>query len=216
MRRMILVPLLVVLAVLAIGGGVGYYFYNNYMFYHTDDAQVSGNIVSITAPQSGSLTTLNAKLGATVNAGDAIATLTVNTNGTNTTQNITSPITGTIVAVPTVQGQSVVPGLALAQVTNLSNITITAYVDESAIDNVKLGQDVDVVVDAFSDTTLKGHVNQIVSATAGSFSLLPTQDNASGNFTKVSQRIPVIVTIDGTSGKNIVPGMNATITIHVH
>src|SRR5579859_2441253 len=107
MRRMILVPLLVVLAVLAIGGGVGYYFYNNYMFYHTDDAQVSGNIVSITAPQSGSLTTLNAKLGATVNAGDAIATLTVNTNGTNNTQNITSPITGTIVAVPTVQGQSV-------------------------------------------------------------------------------------------------------------
>jgi multidrug resistance efflux pump len=72
-----------------------------------------------------------------------------------------------------------------------------------------------VTVDAYSGTTFTGHIQQIVQATAGSFSLLPTQDNASGNFTKVSQRIPVIVTLDG-NGKDLVPGMSAQTTIHLH
>jgi len=42
------------------------------------------------------------------------------------------------------------------------------------------------------------------------------QDNASGNFTKVGQRIPVVITLDGTGGKDVVPGMSAEVTIHLH
>ena len=102
------------------------------------------------------------------------------------------------------------------QVTNLNTVNITAYVDENAINNVKLGQDVDIHIDAYSDTTFKGSVQQIVDATAGSFSLLPTSDNASGNFTKVAQRVPVVITLDGNSGKNVMPGMSAEVTIHIH
>ncbi len=223
MRRMIFIPVLVVLALLAIAGGVSYYFYNNYTYYQTDDAQVTGSIVSVSTPMSGQLSAYTAKVGQTVTAGQVIGTITspTSTNATGTTStpktmDITSPINGTIVQATAVQGQSVNPGLTVAQVTNLSNLTITAYVDENTINNVSQGQKVDVKIDAYSDTTYTGHVQQIVQATAGSFSLLPTQDNASGNFTKVGQRVPVIISLDGSGGKDIIPGMSATAVIHIH
>ncbi len=223
MRRMILIPVLVVLAFLAIAGGVGYYIYNNYTYYQTDDAQVTGSIISVSAPMSGQLSAFNAKIGQAVTAGQVIGTITLptttSTNGTASeqkTMDITSPINGTIVQATAVQGQNVAPGLTIAQVTNLSNLTITAYVDENIINNVSQGQKVDVKIDAYSDTTYTGYVQQIVQATAGSFSLLPTQDNASGNFTKVGQRVPVIISLNGNGGKDIVPGMSATATIHIH
>ena len=219
MRRAILIPVLIVLVVLAIVGGIGYYVYNSYTFYTTDDAQVNGQIVNISAPGNGQLTTLTVKQGDKVTAGQTIGTLTVAGTGANaqaTTVNVTSPINGTIVQVPAVQGQGVAPGLTVAQVTDLSNINIIAYVDENTINNVSNGQQVDVKVDAYSGTTYTGHVQQIVGATAGSFSLLPTQDNASGNFTKVGQRIPVIVSLNGNGGNNLLPGMSAQVTIHLH
>ncbi len=223
MRRMILIPVLVVLALLAIAGGVGFYIYNNYTYYQTDDAQVTGSIVSVSAPMSGQLSAYTAKVGQTVTAGQVIGTITLpTTTGTTSTattpktMDITSPIDGTIVQATAVQGQNVNPGLTVAQVTNLGNLTITAYVDENVINNVSQGQKVDIKIDAYSDTTYTGHVQQIVQATAGSFSLLPTQDNASGNFTKVGQRVPVIISLDGSGGKDIIPGMSATAVIHIH
>ena len=222
MRRMILVPLLIVLAVLAIGGGVGYLIYNNYEYYGTDDAQVTGQIVNLSAVASGQLTTLAVKVGDTVTAGETVATITPLAASTSATAaapspvNITAPSNGTVIALSAVQGQNVAPGLSIAQMTDLSQETVTAYVDESAINNISNGQQVDIHVDAYSDTTFSGHVKQIVQAAAGQFSLLPTEDNASGNFTKVSQRIPVIITLDGTGGKDIVPGMSTEVTIHLH
>ncbi|GAC1407999.1 MAG: HlyD family efflux transporter periplasmic adaptor subunit [Ktedonobacteraceae bacterium] len=219
MRRMILVPVLIVLAVLAIVGGISYYIYNNYMYYSTDDAQVNGQIVNISAPGNGQLTTLSVKQGDKVTSGQTIGTITAAGTGTNaqsTSVNITSPIAGTIVQVPAVQGQGVAAGLTVAQVTDLSNVNVTAYIDENVINNVSNGQQVDVTIDAYKGTTYTGHVQQIVQASAGSFSLLPTQDNASGNFTKVGQRIPVIVTLNGNGGNDLVPGMSAEVTIHLH
>ena len=217
MRRIILVPLLIVLAVLAILGGVGYYVYNNYMYYSTDDAQVTGNIVSVAAPTAGQLSTLNVKVGDKVTAGQTIGTITPATTGaSSTTLNLTSPINGVIVSATGVQGQAVSPGLAVVQVTDPTSVTITSYVDESALNNISTGQQVDVTVDAYSGTSFTGHVQQIVQAAASQFSLLPTEDNASGNFTKVSQRIPVLITLDGNGGKDLVPGMSAETTIHLH
>ncbi|GER87702.1 multidrug efflux protein [Dictyobacter vulcani] len=219
MRRIILVFLLLLVAVLAVIGGVGYWWYENYYFYSTDDAQISGKILNVSSPQAGELTTLSVKLGDKVTAGQVIASLTVNPltpTGTKTTVDVTSPIAGTIVQVPAIQGQAVAPGLALAQVADLSNMTVMAYVDEGQINNIKVNQDVDVTIDAFSGNNYKGHVQNIVSATAGSFSLLPSSDTASGNFTKVAQRIPVVISLDGVGGDNVVPGMSAEVTIHVH
>lgn len=222
MRRLILVPLFIFLALAAIGGAVAYWIYNNYNYYSTDDAQISGPIVNVSAPVAGTLSALNVKLGDKVIAGQTIGTITPATStaakgaGGPASLDLTSPTNGTILQVPAVQGQNVAPGLTLAVLTDPSVVSVTAYVDENAIDNVSIGQPVDIHVDAYSNTSFSGHVAQIVQATAGQFSLLPTQDNASGNFTKVGQRIPVVIVLDGNGGHNLVPGMSAEVTIHIH
>jgi len=215
MRRLILVPLLIVVAFLAIGGGVAYVIYNNYMYYTTDDAQLNGNIVNISALATGVLAQLSVKVGDTVSAGQTIGTVTpastapISTKGVSAVINVTSPISGTVVQVPAVTGQEVTPGLPIVQLTDLSQVNVIAYVNEGAINNISNGQGVDITVDAYSGTSFSGHVQQIVQATAGQFSLLPTQDNASGNFTKVGQRVPVLITLDGTGWKDLIPGMSA-------
>lgn len=223
MRRIILVPVLIVLALFAIAGGVAYLIYNNYMYYSTDDAQLTGNVIPVSAIASGQLTTLNVALGDSVTIGQTIATITPapTTSVTGITTrvkpiDITSPINGKVIQTSAVSGQTVSPGLALVELADLNSITVTAYVNEGAINNIKVGQDVDITIDAYSGTSFTGKVQQIVPAAASIFSLLPTQDNASGNFTKVGQRIPVVITLDGTGGKTLAPGMSATTIIHIH
>ena len=223
MRRLILVPVLIFLALAAIGGGIAYWVYDNYTFYRTDDAQITSKIINVSAPMAGTLTSLSVKLGDVVTQGQTIGSVTgaptVGANGavgTAPTANITSPMSGTILQVPTVQGQIVSPGLPIATVTDLNSVTVTAYVDESAISNIAVGQSVDIHIDAYSDTSFTGHVQQIVKATAGQFSLLPNQDPTSSNFTKVGQRIPVIISLDGNGSKDILPGLSVSVTIHIH
>jgi multidrug resistance efflux pump len=217
MRRMILVPLLMFLALIAIGGGIAYVIYENYMYYGTDDAQITSAIVNVSAPAAGLLTTLSVKQGDSVTSGQTVATVTTaGANGTANTVDVTSPMNGTILLTSAVPGQAVAPGLPILEVTDLGAETVTAYVDEGAIRNVSVGQDVDIHIDAYSDTSFTGKVQRIVMATAGEFSLLPTQDNASGNFTKVGQRIPVVISLDGAGGKALMPGMSVSVTIHIH
>jgi multidrug resistance efflux pump len=223
MLRRILSTILVFIALAAIAGGIVYWVYDGYMYYRTDDAQVSGPIVSISAQETGILSSLTVTVGQTVSAGEAIGTITLpslTAGGARslpaTTVNLNSPTNGTIVQIPAVQGQAVVPGLQLAILTNLSALTITAYVDEGSISNIGANQAVDIHLDAYGATNFAGHVVQIVQATAGEFSLLPNEDPTSGNFTKVGQRVPVLITLDNKNGKDIVPGMSAEVTIHLH
>ena len=225
MRRTILVPLLIFVALAAIGGAVAYWIYDSYNFYRTDDAQVSAKTVSVSAPVAGTLTSLTVKLGDQVTAGQTIgaitpiSTISTSIGGTTsspTPLNLTSPIDGTILQVATVQGQNVSPGLPVVQVTNTNQLAVIAYVNENSINNVDVGQSVDISIDAYSGTSFSGHVVQIVPAAAGVFSLIPNQDPTSGNFTKVGQRIPVIVSLDSNQSKLIVTGMSASVTIHLH
>ncbi|BCL82166.1 putative efflux system component YhbJ [Ktedonobacteria bacterium brp13] len=218
MRRssVILVPVLIFVAILAIVIGGGLYFYNGYLYYSTDDAQVAGKMLSISSTANGQLTTI-VNVGDKVAAGQTVATVAgVSATGHKTLSDITSSISGTVVQSSAIQGQVVAAGTPLAQIANMDNPTVTAYIDESQLNNVKVGQQVDVNVDAFPGTTYNGHVQQIVQATAGTFSLIPSTDNTSGNFTKVSQRVPVIITLDGTSTNDLVPGLSATAKIHLH
>ncbi len=219
MRRIILVPLLIFLALAAIGGAIAYWIYDNYNYYRTDDAQISGQILNVSAPVAGTLTSLSVKLNDKVTAGQTIGSITPAASATargTASLDLTSPMNGTILQVPAVQGQNVAPGLTLVVLTDPSTVTVTAYVDENAINNVSVGQAVDIHIDAYSDTSFTGHIEQIVQATAGQFSLLPNQDPTSGNFTKVGQRIPVVITLDATAGKALLPGMSAEVTIHIH
>ncbi len=162
MRRLILVQLLIILALAAIGGAIYYWIYNNYNYYSTDDAQISGPIVNVSAPVAGTLSALDVKLGDKVTAGQTIGSITPATSTTAkgpASLDLTSPMNGTILQVAAVQGQNVAPGLTLAVLTDPSTVSVTAYVDENAINNVSIGQPVDIHIDAYSNTSFSGHVH---------------------------------------------------------
>jgi DHA2 family multidrug resistance protein len=213
MRRSVLIPTALILAVLLAAGGGGDILYNNYNFYSTDDAQVTGNIVNIASTVPGTLTSLKVQAGDVVSAHQLIGT--VKANAVPVTLPLTAPFDGVIVRVPGVVGQSVTPAVAIAQETNLSSVKVTAYVDESAMSNIFVGQAVDIHVDAYN-TTLSGHVSQIVDATASQFSLLPTTNYSSGNYTKVSQRMAVYIQPDTLPDGALLPVMSVEVRIHLH
>src|SRR5260370_8662110 len=99
MRRIVLINLIVVLGIAIIAGVVGYLVYNNYYYYSTDDAQVSGNIVNIVPTISGTLESL------TFNTCDYVSTNhvvgTVQATATNPITNVTIPFIGAILQDPT-------------------------------------------------------------------------------------------------------------------
>lgn len=213
MRRSVLIPTIIVLVVL-IGGGVGSYFwYNATHFYSTDDAQVTGHIVNVVPTISGTIMNLNVQVGDYVTAKQVIGT--IQPSGYLPVNHLVAPVNGVIVQVPGVVGQLVSAGATVVQETDPSSIKVTAYIDESAINTIAVGQAADIHIDSYG-TTVTGHVTQIIGATAGQFSLLPTTDNSSGNFTKVSQRIPVYIQLDTPPDGSLLPGMSVEVTIHLH
>lgn len=212
MRPSIMIPS-IMLAVILIAGVVGYILYNSYNFYSTDDAQVAGTMVNLVPPTAGTLIVLNVEVGSYVKANQDIGT--VKPSGLLPVQHIFAPRTGLIVQVPAVVGQLVSTATTIAQEIDPSSIKVTANVEESAVKNIMVGQEVDIHVDA-CNCAMTGHVSQIVGATAGQFSLLPSTDNSSGNYTKVSQRIPVYVKLDAPYDGSLSPGMSVEVTIHLH
>ena len=214
MSRRALIIAIVIVAVVVIAGVVGYFLYNNYEYYSTDDALVTGQIINVQPTVTGTLQSLTVNVGDYVSARQIVGTVKV--FGSPAIAEVTAPFDGVIVQVPGAIGQFVNPQITVAQETDPATIYITAYVDESAINNVVIGQPVDIHVDAYGGVDYKGHVKRIINASAAQFSLLPTQDNASGNFTKVSQRVPVYVGLDGSPSQAILPGMSVEVTIHLH
>lgn len=212
MRRILLINGLGLLALILIGLGIFYVWHQGYYFYSTDDATVSGNLVSIAPPVPGTVVSVYHTLGNTVRAGNTVATL---NTGNGHTIDLSSPINGTIVSEGATPGEVLPAGQPLAQVVDLGKLYITAYVEESHIGDINVNQGVDVTVDAVKSTGFHGTVTRILPATASTFSALPSTDYSSGNFTKVAQRVPVLITLDSYQGKTLYPGESAEVTIHI-
>jgi multidrug resistance efflux pump len=208
-RRMILINVLIVVVLVA-GGFAGYYFYNQSVTYlSTDNAKIDGQAVTIAPPVAGKLVEWNGEVGKSYSAGDKIGAV-------ETAQgkvDITVPDTVTLVTSNAVKNAFVGAGSPLAYAFNLEHLRVTANIKETDLDDVEAGQTVDVYVDAYEGTTLTGKVSTVGLTTANTFSLLPAS-NTTGNFTKVTQVIPVTVTLDGYKGLELAPGMNVTVRIH--
>jgi len=121
---------------------------------------------------------------------------------------ILAPVAG-VVSDRTVEvGQNVVPGQELMKVIPLDDIWITANLKETQLRNIKVGQPVTVEVDA-TGRKYKGNVDSIAGASGARFSLLPPE-NATGNYVKVVQRIPVKIVLEPGENKDheLRPGMS--------
>ena len=106
-------------------------------------------------------------------------------------------------------------GSNLINVVPLPNVYIIANYKETQLTRVRPGQSVDVTVDSFPNERLHGRVERISPASGSQFALLPP-DNATGNFTKVVQRIPVRIELDKGQPllERLLPGMSVVTRIH--
>jgi membrane fusion protein (multidrug efflux system) len=129
-----------------------------------------------------------------------------------------SPADGIISKRWLLPGDVVQPGQSIFTVTLSKNLWVVTYLEETKISDVHVGQNVRFTIDAFHNVRFYGKVFLVSSSTASVFSLIPA-NNASGNFTKVTQRIPVRISIDSAdnnkeiSSFNILSGMSVVVKI---
>ena len=130
---------------------------------------------------------------------------------------ILAPASGVVSKKSVEVGQLVQPGQPLMSVVPLDDVWIVANLKETETAEVTPGDSADVTVDAYKGIHFRGHVESLSPATGAKFSLLPP-DNATGNFTKVVQRIPVRIRLDGPRDTThpLRPGMSVVATIKTH
>ena len=129
---------------------------------------------------------------------------------------IFAPIAGKIGKKNVSAGQFVQAGTPLFSIVNDTTYWIVANFKETQIKKFHPGMEVDIELDAYPDTKIKGSIESLSEATGAKFSLLPP-DNASGNFVKVSQRVPVKIAINNINAYKTIlrAGLSAGITISV-
>lgn len=114
------------------------------------------------------------------------------------------------------QGQFVNAGSSLFAIVADNNVYVLANFKETQLEKMQKGNPVEVIVDAFPDTKLEGTVYNFSAATGAKFSLLPP-DNATGNYVKVIQRIPVKIALKGleTLKDKLRPGMSVKVSVKI-
>lgn len=131
--------------------------------------------------------------------------------------NIVAPVGGRIGHKVVEVGQQIQPGTPLMALVS-QEAWITANFKETQLEKMHPGQVVDIKLDSFPHHTFRGHIDSLAPAAGSQFALLPP-DNATGNFTKVVQRIPVKVVFDADSLQGyedrITPGMSAAVTVDI-
>jgi membrane fusion protein (multidrug efflux system) len=127
---------------------------------------------------------------------------------------IVAPVNGEVTKTVVV-GMNVDPGQELLTVVPLDEVWITANFKETQLRQMKVGQKSDIHVDS-SGLTFKGHVDSIAGATGPLFSLLPPE-NATGNYVKIVQRVPVKIVLDPGENQNrqLRPGMNVVPDVYI-
>lgn len=131
---------------------------------------------------------------------------------------ITAPVAGKIGRKSVEAGQRVQIGQPLMAVVE-DRLWIVANYKETQLEKMRPGQAVEMKIDTFPGHTFHGHVDSLAPGSGNEFALLPP-DNATGNFTKIVQRIPVKIVFDPDSVRGyenlVAPGMSATVTVTTH
>ncbi len=127
---------------------------------------------------------------------------------------ITAPVDGVVSRRSVEVGQLVQAGQPLMSVVPLQDIWVVANLKETEVKDVEHGDPVEITVDSYPGRKFRGHVESLSPATGARFSLLPP-DNATGNFTKVVQRIPVRIRVEagGDTLHPLRPGMSVRVVV---
>lgn len=212
-RKLLIIGILITIVV-ALGGIVFYYWYENTYYVSTDDARVSADLVSVTPQITGKLLELNVAEGDTVTKNEILARQDMNgLPDTSVEQSLMrSPINGVIVKKQGTVGEFLSAGQSVITLIDTSKLYITADIEETKISKVRVGQPVEISIDQYESKKFTGKVKSIGEVSNSALSILPA--STSGTFTKVVQRIGVKIELDNFDSK-ILPGTNAVVKIHV-
>ena len=204
--KKIIAPLLILLVLAGCVGG--YYVYDSSVsYFKTNNAKVTAKLYSVKAVTNGKLLSWDVENGDLVEQDQVLGRQEV-------LPFITAPISGTVVKNDGAVNQTVALGSELALVADTLNLYVGVNVEETDIMKVRLGQRVDVKLDAYPGKTFKGQVTEIDPATQTYFSG-NSSFNTSGEYTKVTQLIPIKVAIENEENLPLVFGMNASVKIHL-
>lgn len=227
--KTILISVGVAFLVTAIGALI-YYVYESINYFSTQNAQVTADMVTLTPEITGKLKELNIQVGDQVQAGQIIGRQDVGSVISSTAlspqslansadsmiakADIKAPISGQVVAVNVVKGQVLTTGMEIATIAATDHIYIKANIEETDIFNIQPGQKVDIKIDAYPGKKFSGYVDTIGMATNSAFNTTIAL-TTSNTFSKVTQLIPVQIAIDNPDDLILMPGMNATVKIHI-
>lgn len=131
---------------------------------------------------------------------------------------VTAATNGQVSAVDLQPGQLVQPGQSLFYIINTEDVWVVANFKETQLNKMKLNQKVEIKADAFPNEKFEGTITSFSPATGSRFSLLPP-DNATGNFVKTVQRLPVKISLNVTNDKEKIKllrsGMNVEVDVHL-
>jgi multidrug resistance efflux pump len=212
------ITLYIILAIMVVAGGAigGTFWYQGQHYVSTEDSRLAGDIYKVMPRITGKVTSFQINEGEHVLADQAIGQQDSSNLATGMLDQavLRSPIEGTVIKTMVKAGEVASPGQTVAMVVNKEQLYVSANVEETVIHRIQVGQPVDITIDTYPGVTLHGQVKEVSKATASTFALLPST-NTSGNFTKVTQRIPIKVAIDDQQGLDLSPGMSTVIKIRV-
>ncbi len=212
-RKILIIGILLVIVV-ALGSIGFYYWYENAYYVSTEDARVNADFVSVTPQISGKLLELNVDEGEKVTKNEILARQEMNNlPDTSVEQSLVrAPIDGIVVKKQGTVGELLSTGQTLITLVDPTKLYISANIEETKLEKVKVGQPVDITIDEYDSQKFSGKVKTIGEISNSAISLLPA--STSGTFTKVVQRVPIKIELDNFDSK-ILPGTNAVIKIHI-
>jgi multidrug resistance efflux pump len=219
-----------VLVLIVVGGSwFGYRtWYNSAHYVSTNNAKVVADLIQVGSINAGRILEMNVDVGAPVIQGQVIAMVDIPTviSGSSTTDThklgfrdvqdqfaeVIAPASGIVAARWSKVGDTVPPGQPIVTLMQPRNVWVVANINENSVRRVLPGQRVEVHVDSLG-RSVDGTVDTVSPVTAGTFSLLPSR-NASGNFTKVSQLVPVKIAVNHENVR-LIPGSSVEVKIRV-
>ncbi len=205
--RLIIANIIGVLVICFFIAAGAYFYYEKSNFIKTEDAVVQADMMPLVSPAQGVLTSWNIQDGTDVSDKNIVGGV---SDGTKVVP-VSSRMNGKVIKNDARVNQLVQAGQVLAQEADMDHLFVVANIKETQLKDIKVGQSVDISVDGDSGTKFEGVVKEIGYATNSVFSVLP-QQSSTGSYTKVTQKIPVKISINQVSTK-VLPGMNAEVKI---
>lgn len=225
-RRWLIIGALLAIGLIAGGLSAVRWWLDSSRYVNTNNAQVAGRLVQVGSVAAGRVAAVRYDIGERVRRNDVVAALHVPVpvvTSTGATRNeyrqtndtlveVFSPVDGVVIARGASPNDTIPAGQSIVTLVDPSQLWVNANVEETQIRRVRLGQRVIVHLDAL-DIDLEGRVVAITPASAATFSLVPSQ-NLSGNFTHVTQLVPVRIALTDPDPRMMI-GTSATVRIEV-